>query len=230
LGFGRRIASLGAMPRKPLIRSDRIPYHVTARVNNREHFHLPLPQMWKIIGNECLNLHLVYAVEFHSVVMMPNHLHMLLTVPEHDLGVAMRGFMGYTTRTSNLISGRSGHLFGGRYYWSLVNSSRYYGHAYKYVYRNPVRAGLCERVEDYPYSTLQGSLGSGHLPFPLHLTRIAMELVLPSIESMEQLEWLNRPFPKEAEEMIQKGLRKREFGAIMDRKTRRPVELLDRLL
>jgi REP element-mobilizing transposase RayT len=186
--------------------------------------------MWKIIGNVCLNLHVIYGVEFHSLVMMPNHFHMLITVPEYDLGQVMRDFMSYTTRISNLISERSGHLFGGRYYWSLVNNSRYFGHAYKYVYRNPVRARLCERVEEYPYSTLHGALGFGHQPFPLYFTRVAMELVLPSCESAEQLEWLNRPFPKEAEEMIQKGLRNRVFDRIMDRDTRRPVELLDQLL
>jgi len=228
--YGKRIASFEAMPRKPLIRSDQLPYHVTARVNNREPFHLLLPQMWRIIGDECLNLHLVYGVEFHSVVMMPNHFHMLMTVPEHDLGEVMRLFMSYTTRSSNLISGRSGHLFGGRYYWSLINSSRYFGHAYKYVYRNPVRAHLCARVEEYPFSTLQGSLGLGHLPFPLHYTRVAMDLALPSVESQAQLEWLNLPFPKEAEALIQKGLRKRVFETIMDRDTRRPIEVLDQLL
>jgi putative transposase len=218
------------MPRKPLIRSDCIPYHVTARVNNREAFHLPLPQMWKIIGNECLNLHLVYDVEFHAVVMMPNHFHMLMTVPKHDLGEVMMIFMNYITRSSNLISGRSGRLFGARYYWSLINSSRYFGHAYKYVYRNPVRAGLCERVEEYPFGTLQGTLGLAYLPIPLHYTRTAMELAFPTIEADEQLPWLNRPFPNEAEEMIRKGLRKRVFETIMDRDTRRPVEVLDQLL
>jgi REP element-mobilizing transposase RayT len=186
--------------------------------------------MWKIIGDECLNLHLVYGVEFHSLVLMPNHFHILLTVPEHDLGIVMNVFMSTVTRLTHLISGRSGRLFGSRYFWSLIDNSRYFGHAYKYVYRNPVKASLCEKVDSYPFSTLQGSLGLKHLPFPLFHTKVGMELALPSIESHEQLDWLNRPFPKEAELLIQKGLRRTTFNKIIDRATREPVELLEQLI
>jgi hypothetical protein len=161
---------------------------------------------------------------------MPNHIHMLMTVPKHDLGQVMNVFISSVTRLSNLNSGRSGHLFGGPYHQSLIKNSRYFGHAFKYVYRNPVKAQICERVEQYPYSTLQGSLGSVHLPFPLFFTKVGMELALPSSESHEQLEWLNKPFPKEAEALIQKGLRRRVFDIVMDRKTRQPSQILTQLL
>lgn len=161
---------------------------------------------------------------------MPNHFHMIVTVPQHDLGKVMSVFMASVTRTANLISGRSGHLFGGPYFWSLIASSRYFGHALKYVYRNPVRAKLCAQVEDYPFSTLAGLLGGAPLPFPIHFTRAGLELALPSSEPAQQVEWLNRPFPVEAESLIQQGLRKNVFDAIKDRKTRKPVEPLSQLL
>lgn len=218
------------MPRKSLQRTDLLPYHVTARANNREKFHLSLPEFWALMGCECLNLVLVYEVEFHAVVLMPNHFHMLLTVPKHDLGKVMNVFVSSVTRTANILSGRSGHVFGGPYHWSLINTSRYFGHALKYVYRNPVRAKLCARVQEYPFSTLQGLLGYAHLPFPLFLTRANLELALPSMEASEQLAWLNRPFPSEAETLIRQGLRKKLFEAIMDRKTRRLCEPLSQLL
>lgn len=218
------------MPRKRLQRTDSLPYHVTARANNREEFPLLLPRLWDLFGQECLNLSLVYGVEFHAVVLMPNHFHILLTVPQHDLGKAMNVFVSSVTRTVNLLSGRSGRIFGAPYHWSLVNNSRYFGHALKYVYRNPVQANICNRVEDYPFSTLYGLLGLAHLPFPIHLTRVGMELALPSVEAVHQLDWLNRAFPKEAEELIRKGLRKRVFDALIDRRTRAPFEPLNYLL
>jgi len=31
--------------------------------------------------------------------------------------------------------------------------------AYKYIYRNPVEAGIVDKVEDYPYSTLKALIG-----------------------------------------------------------------------
>jgi hypothetical protein len=57
-----------------------------------------------------------------------------------------------------------------------------------------------------------------------------MELALPSIEAADQLEWLNKPFPKEAQELIQRGLLKKVFHAIKNRETRSRAEALDHLL
>lgn len=217
------------MPRKNLVRSDRLPYHITARVNNREDFPLSQEKFWNVLAGECLNACWVYEVEFHAILLMPNHFHIILSVPKYDLGKVMNTFMSSITRTTNLMSGRSGRLFGAPYFWSLINSSRYFGHALKYVYRNPVRAKICEKVEDYPYSTLHGLIGSSHLPVPIHLTQVGMEISLPSTDPITQLAWLNRPFPTEAEELIRQGLRKRTFDGRKHPLLKMP-EILEALL
>jgi putative transposase len=218
------------MPRKLLEVSNYLPYHVTARTNRREPFSIPLNQVWTTLGRECLFLRTVYEVEFQALVLMPNHFHMILTVPKHDLGKAMHEFMKSVSKRINLISGQTGHVFGGPYHWSIIKNSRYYGHALKYVYRNPVKARLYENVEDSPYSTLHGLLGKSHLPFPIHHTQVGMELALPTLDSYDQLAWLNKPFPTEAEHLIQKRLRRRVFDTIIDPKNRRPYQPLEELL
>jgi REP element-mobilizing transposase RayT len=218
------------MARRRLEKTNFLPYHVTARANNRENFPVSLDELWRIIGERALFLSLIYEVEIQAFVLMPNHFHMLLTVPEHDLGIVMNEFMKSVSRTVHLISGRSGHLFGGSYYWSMIKDTVYFAHALKYVYRNPVKAGLCDRVEDYPFSTLSGLLGRAHLPFPIYFTRIGMELSLPMLEPVDQLSWLNNRFPEEVEARIKLGLRKRIFSRVIDRKTRRLAELLESLV
>jgi putative transposase len=218
------------MPRKPLQRSNLLPYHITARANNRERFPLPLEEIWEVITNECLVLSLVYEVEFHALVLMPNHFHMLVTTPVHELGDVMDVFMTSIARTVNLNSGRLGHLFGGPYYGSVIGNSRYFGHALKYVYRNPVKAKLSQFVEDYPYSTLRGLLGYSALPFPIHFTRTPMDLSLPIFETDPFLSWLNKPFPIESEDRIRKGLKRRIFDRPIDRKTRTRCNLLEQFL
>jgi len=228
--FGRGFAKNSRMSRKPLERNSSLPYHVTARGNNRESFPLSTEQLWDIIADECLFLCIVYGVQFQAVVLMPNHFHMILTIPEHDLGIVMNQFMKSVSQRTNLISRRTGHIFGGSYHWSVINNTRYFGHALKYVYRNPVRAQICKTVEEYPYSTLHSLLGHRHLAFPIHFTRVGMEISLPSSLSNDYLNWLNTPFPTEAESLIQKGLRKRLFGLIKDRKTRRYSEILHSLV
>jgi putative transposase len=214
------------MPRRPLYRTSVLPYHVTARSNNREKFPVSLASMWELLGTECLTVRLKFGVEFHAVVLMPNHFHMILTVPESNLGFVMNNIMSNLTKKANRVVGRSGHVFGGPYYRTVIHSSRYYGHAFKYVYRNPVRAGLCDAVEDYRFSTLHGLIGSDRLLFPIHFPRIELALSLPAIEPIDLLGWLNTPFSKEAESLIQHGLRKPIFDKIIcDKKRVEPEEL-----
>ena len=173
---------------------------------------------------------MIYGVHFHGVVLMPNHFHILATIPMHDLGKVMNVFISDITRITNKATHRSGHLFQGPYHWTLINSSRYFGHALKYVYRNPVKAGLCERAEDYPFSTLYGLMGSAHLPFPIYFTESFMEKTLPWNNAESMLNWLNTPFPSDAEKIIQRGLRTRTFQQSVNRTNRRKNLLLEELL
>lgn len=201
------------MTRRRLVRDKLLPYHVTARTNNREPFHLPLDVVWEVLANECLALTYVHQVEIQALVLMPNHFHMIATTPQSDLGRGMNMFMSVVTRTLNQRAGRSGRVFGGPYYWSLIGSSRYFGHALKYVYRNPVKSGLSDSVESYPFSTLHGLLGRSRLLFPVHMSRIGLEVGLPGESPIEMLKWLNTPFSSEAQNLIQKGLRRKAFDS-----------------
>jgi putative transposase len=218
------------MSRKKLIRSSLLPYHVTARSNNRERFPLELPKMWTILGSECLSASLKFGAQFQSVVLMPNHFHMLVSTPESDLGSIMNEFMSNLTKITNQMAGRSGHLFGGPYHRSIIENSRYYGHAFKYVYRNPVKAQICERVEDYPYSTLYGLTGFARLDFPVSPGRPEITISIPGSEPYEFLPWLNTVFPGNTESLIQAGLKKKTFGKIICRESRQEYEELRHLI
>jgi putative transposase len=140
-------------------------------------------------------------------------------------------FMSDVTRLVNRKTGKTGHLFGGPYFWSIVTNGRYYGHALKYIYRNPVRGGICISVEDYDFSTLRGLGGGEVLPFPLHFTRTGMESFIPDPELFDAwLEWLNQPFPAEAENLIRKCFRKKEMKELLIRSSRTRNHLLSHLL
>jgi hypothetical protein len=124
----------------------------------------------------------------------------------------------------NSKSGRSGRVFGARYHWSLIDSDRYFATALKYLYRNPVRAQLCRRAEDYLFSTLPGRFGLRRLGFPIHYP-FGMDgyLNIPS-EPEPFLEWLNRPFEVEMDLAIQQGLRRTHFRIRSGRKEPFPVQ------
>jgi putative transposase len=213
------------VPRKKLIRSDTFPYHVTVRSNNKEPFPIALNHFWKISTDELYVLSKLHNVEVHAFVVMPNHIHLLLTVGGGDLGNIMSLFLSRLTRRVNGLASKTGRLFGGPYFWTIITSTRYYGHVLKYVYRNPVKAGLCLRIEEYEFSTACGTFGGNLLTLPIYFTRLGLETNLPDLEHPTAwLNWLNRPFSKETETFIQKALRKKEIKEIINRATRRPYD------
>ncbi len=164
-------------------------------------------------------LHFVYEVKIHSFVVMPNHFHLIAKFPRANLGEAMNYFMRETSREISRAAGRENHLYGTRVFRSALSSYRYYTHAYKYVYRNPVEAGLALRVEQYTFSTLQSLLGLRHGMTPIEED----SLLFDDIEF--QLSWLNRRPDFESRKAVKNGLRKQEFELPLNRKNRRPNEL-----
>ena len=54
-----------------------LPYHVTARANNRQEFPNGIEEFWRILRDECFFVSLIYGVEFHALVLMPNHFQMI---------------------------------------------------------------------------------------------------------------------------------------------------------
>jgi putative transposase len=85
--------------------------------------------------------------------LMPNHVH-LVVVPESEdglrraIGEAHRRY----TRRINFRQGWRGHLWQGRFA-SFVMDESYLLACASYVERNPVRARLCKRAVDYPWSS-----------------------------------------------------------------------------
>jgi hypothetical protein len=84
---------------------------------------------------------------------MPNHYHLLLRTRQANLSRAMHWFSGTYTRRFNNRHGRSGHLFQGRFKSMLVQNDAYVMQLSCYIHRNPLRAGLVQRLADYPWSS-----------------------------------------------------------------------------
>jgi REP element-mobilizing transposase RayT len=196
-----------------------LPYHVTNQVNNREAYPLPLTEVWPLFLQILFESCLIHGGRVHALVLMPNHFHLLITCPESDLGTLMADFGTQLTKRHNHLAKRCGHLFRGRYHWSLINSEVYAAHATRYVYRNPVRAGLVseERLEEYRFSSLPMKLGLA----PPELTLHPLNSYLLSSDPWDLLEWMAQPTPKEEEELIRKGLKRAKFKLGMDRSSSR---------
>jgi putative transposase len=201
--------------------SSQFPIHIGARSNNRDSFPLPMEEMWQILTDLLFVANKHFEMGTLSFLLMPNHFHLIGYDPEAKMPEAMEWFMRETSREIGRRSGQINKIWGGPYFSSIIKSPLYFLHAYKYVYRNPVKADLCRSVLDYPYSTLQMLLGSNHGILP----NMSDETLFNDLE--ETLKWLDQPFDHVEDESIKRALRKKEFKLRKHPDSRNPLLLED---
>jgi putative transposase len=85
--------------------------------------------------------------------LLDNHFHLFLRAPEAGLSPGMRQLNGDYAGYFNRRHGRVGPLMQGRYKSVLVEESGHWAELSRYVHLNPVRAGLCERPEQWLWSS-----------------------------------------------------------------------------
>ncbi len=135
-----------------------IPHHITQRGTNRQ-----LVFYTKRDRGVYLDLLRVNAeragVRILAYCLMPNHIH-LVAVPEEaeGLAVALRRAHGRYAQYFNARKSRSGHLWQNRFYSCALDAAHLWA-ALRYVERNPVRAGLVARAEEFQWSSAAAHLG-----------------------------------------------------------------------
>jgi putative transposase len=134
-----------------------IPHHVTQRGNRRE------PIFFKDgdhdVYRDLMGVQLRKAgIEIWAYCLMPNHVHLILT-PRHagKLGEAVGEAHRRYTNFVNARGGWTGHLFQSRFS-SVAMDETHLKAAVCYVSLNPVRAGLTDHAEDWPWSSARAHL------------------------------------------------------------------------
>ena len=94
-----------------------------------------------------------HALAIWTYTLMTNHIHTIV-VPGSPQSMAevFRNAHSAYGRWFNKKYGLNGHLWQGRFY-SCVLSESHLWRAVRYVERNPVRAGMVDRAEDYRWSS-----------------------------------------------------------------------------
>jgi len=145
------------MPRLARAIAVGFPHHVTQRGTDRE-------CVFFTNADRNVYLDLLRTAARHASLrilaycLMPNHIH-LVGVPDQpdSLAIALRRAHGRYASYLNARRGRTGHLWQNRFY-SCALDRDHLSVALRYVERNPVRARLVERVEQYPWSSAAAHL------------------------------------------------------------------------
>jgi putative transposase len=129
-----------------------LPHHITQRGNRRQqtffsdddyNAYIDLMAQW------CAK----HGVKIWAYCLMPDHVHLIAVPPEKEsLNLAIGEAHRRYTRRVNFREGWKGHLWQGRFA-SYVLDEEYLLACARYIERNPVRAGLVQNPEEWPWSS-----------------------------------------------------------------------------
>ena len=109
-----------------------------------------------------------------AMVVLPDHLHTVWTLPEGDSDFSTRwkdiktrftkrtGLLGHRS-VSKEVKGERG-VWQRRFWEHMVRDEADYRAHVAYCWGNPVKHGLCERAVDWPYSSLHRDMRLGRVP------------------------------------------------------------------
>ncbi|MBA3037595.1 MAG: hypothetical protein FP814_14020 [Desulfobacterium sp.] len=127
-------------------------YHVLSRSNGRRDIFLSDDDrhMFLALIEELSDR---FDIEIFAYVLMSNHYHLLLKTVNANLSRAMQWLGTSYTQRFNINNLESGHLFQGRYKCILVENDAYLLRLSCYIHRNPLRAGIIDRLAEYKWSS-----------------------------------------------------------------------------
>jgi putative transposase len=178
--------------------------------------------MWEICLDCLFKVTIAYGLRVHAFTLMDNHFHLLASTPFANLGDVMNYFMREVSREVNRRTNRVNHIFGGPYRASLIDDVTYYCNVTRYLYQNPMRAGICSTVDGYEFTTL--AVLFGQTPHPLPIYPSIFDYKNPLLNNTDSaLSWLNKIPNQKMTEAIESGLHKTTFRLPRDRVTRKEI-------
>lgn len=95
----------------------------------------------------------ICGFKLYAYCLMGNHLHLLIETDKSPLEEIFKRIGSRFVYWYNLKYKRSGHLFQGRFKSEAVEENGYFKTVLRYIHQNPIKAGLVEESEDYPWSS-----------------------------------------------------------------------------
>jgi putative transposase len=161
LTWRRRAGSSAPMPRTLRASVGGLCYHVLNRGNGRA-------TVFRKDGDYAAFVALLAEarrrrpMRLLSYCLMPNHFHLgLWPQVDGDLSAFMQWLMNAHVRRyhQHYHSLGGGHVWQGRFKAFPIQADEHLLAVYRYVERNPLRAGLVQAAQDWPWSSLAGATG-----------------------------------------------------------------------
>ncbi len=127
-------------------------YHITSRGDDRKKIFLNERDYKKFLeylktAKEMFQFHLC------AYCLMGNHYHLLIETTQSNLSKIMQYINTSYTIYYNTKHKRCGHLFQGRFKSIIVEADSYFTELTRYIHLNPIKAGIADSPEKYPWSS-----------------------------------------------------------------------------
>lgn len=146
------------MPRTARVVITDVPYHVTQRGNRQQDVFFCDEDKSRYLSwlDDYAQR---YQLDILAYCLMTNHVHhvMIPRCPD-SISKTLRVVDMRHCQVINDRFGWSGHLWQGRYFSTALDEAHLWA-AIRYVERNPLRAGIVDQAEDYPWSSAAFHLG-----------------------------------------------------------------------
>ncbi|MCP4700298.1 MAG: hypothetical protein GY862_26115 [Gammaproteobacteria bacterium] len=156
-------------------------YFFSSRITEKIHI-LRKPAYKQIVMEALLKYLIKYQAPLHAYVIMDNHFHLFLSAAKahavqyviqntlrqsgYNIARTLESYLDspYAKQANEVLAVFARHANGKSKYavWKeqargiAMQTHREFDIRLRYLHENPVRAGLAERVEDYPYSSFRG--------------------------------------------------------------------------
>ena len=158
------------MPRLARISFPGVPHHVIQRGNNQQDVFFSADDR-QLFLQYLSGYGAELGLDIMGFCLMTNHVHMIV-VPhaETSLAHAVGRTLWRYSQAINRSTGRSGHVWQGRFYSCALDDAQAY-RALAYVERNPVRAKMVRVAWEYPWSSAPYHVGLQEPPAWLETSR-----------------------------------------------------------
>jgi putative transposase len=146
-------------------------YHVMSRGNARQQIFVD-DEDYEYFLHRLATTSARFGVRTLTYCLMKNHFHLLLEAGLLPLSRMMQQLNSSYSQRFNLRHDRVGHVLQGRFKAPMIDNEGYFRRVLLYIVRNPVRAGLVNTVNDWPWSSYRATAGLESAPPFLTLDRV----------------------------------------------------------
>ena len=181
------------MPRQPRKPSGTGIYHVMMRGINRQDIFEEQTDYQQFLNRLQYLIdpidengeHLPSYCHVYAYCLMSNHVHLLIRERTESISVSLKRLSVSYAAYYNKRYQRVGHLFQDRFKSEPVNDMDYFVTLLRYIHQNPVKAGICSKVEDYAWSSWQEYLNSdGLLPTLCYTKTVLKRIPLDDLKGL----------------------------------------------